>query len=68
MYNSFGGKHDSVSVRSNSEVVFYFFREAGGQFRLIEVSDYKDLGKPNQVMGGEPRPILPEVRPLESYW
>lgn len=29
IYNSFGLKHDSVSVRSYSEVGFYFVREAG---------------------------------------
>lgn len=60
--------HDSVSVRSYSEVGFYFVRDGGGHFGLIGVSNCKGSGAPNRMMDGEARPILPETGPLESDW
>lgn len=42
MYNLFGLERDSVSARFYPEVVFYLVREAEGQLRLLEFSNWKD--------------------------
>lgn len=66
MFNSFWLKHNSVSVKLYSEVIFFFVREAGGQFRLTEVSDWKDSDKPRQLIDEGSGSSLPEVIFLES--